>query len=319
MNNNEPESIDQIANEYRDGQSIYIVEGTLTKLYPPKNTNFGELQNGEIKDEHGDALKITFADCSQDNRTARNQFIRVESVEGQHGWTGVKVKDDEQYGRSIWVTQSASVTFPNGGNRRPQGNERPRESRREPQGGQGGQRGQRTQGPPPRQQGRQPDREQRGEQRGERGESRRPENQWESVDRIVDCYKFVRSLVNEKMGEDFREEQAATVFIEVAKAGVVALWSPNAKKPNRYPPAPSDPTKWADCVVPSGNYEGKTLADVTDEDLVKMFDYYDKKGANTPFAECVYKATEDRKLFKQEPSNTGTREEEPDAEDDIPF
>lgn len=326
-----PEYIATIANDYRGEQIIYCVEGTLNKLYPEKNTAHGTLQNGEITDDNGDMLKITFADCSL-NMSARNQRVMIESTEGRHGWTGCKVKDDQTYGRAIWVTPSATVTFPNGGshNAPPP---RQQQQQQRPQGGQqrnqGRQQTQQQQRPPQGNQGRgqpQNDRQQRPAQGG--GGLNKPENQFQILERITDCYAKTFTLVNERMRPVFDElkvpaeqvpdliqRSVATVFVDVGKSGVLATWNPNFKV-SKYPPPPTDPTQWKEAVIPAGSLEGRTLESLNDEELKKLFEYYDQKQSNSALAECVYKAAEDRQLFKQQEQAPAGQEA---PEDDIPF
>jgi hypothetical protein len=321
-------SIWEIANEMPPDAAIYNVEGTLTKLYPGKKTPHGTLQNGELTDQEGNFIKVTFADCNQPT-TARNQFICLSSVSSQkHGWTGVKVKDDAQYGRSIWVTPSAQITYPNGAPaQQPQQQQRQQPPPRQPQGQQGQRRPQSgPRNPPP--QNRQP---QGGGQRPP-SQPAHKETQFEAVEKFVACFLYVQSLVNERMSVpegvtayeklDLAQRAAATIFVDVAKSGVAGSW--NAKlKPRQFPPPPSDPKDWQQCYIDSesSKLHGKTLAEISDEDLIKLHEYYDGQKANHALAECVYQAAIDREVFGQD---DGDPELLPDTQGedtrpDIPF
>jgi hypothetical protein len=327
MSDIQPESIFSIANEYQSEQAIYCVEGTLTKLYAPKSTAHGTLQNGELTDSEGNALKITFADCDQNHQTARNAFVTIESVEGRNGWTGVKVKDDAQYGRAIWVTPTAQITYQRGGGGAPprqQGppprNSPPPQNRRPPQRGAGG--------PPPQNR-------QRSGPTPQQGQQRPPSmNQFQAVEQIVDCYAYTFRLVDERMQPILKERHmqinadtlaslistmTATAYIEVAKSGIVKTWDPKAAPAKHYPPPPTDPRQWRQCVLSKGENEGKTLEELSDEVLGKLFDYYDGQKANHALAECVYQAAQDRGLLNSGASSQGQDPDLDQPEDDIPF
>lgn len=338
-----PDLIDEIANVYQDGQQIMLVEGTLTKLYPAKNTQHGQIQNGEITDADGFFMKITFADVIQP-MTARGQWISVASTSGQHGYTGVKVKDDGQYGRFIWVTPSATITYPNGApqapanqGQRPPPRQAPPQQQR-PTAGNNANSGRRPQAaprtPPQAPSGQQP----QGQQPPRNTPQARGENQFEAVARFVDCFFHVHSLVNEKMKtipvvselgpiefHDLVSRATATVFVDVAKSGVAATWNPNFK-PRRFPPPPANPNDWPECYIEKEGsaLDGQKLSEISDDNLRKLHEYYDKKKSNTKMAECVYQAAIDRKIFQsedpQQPSeNDGGSDAEQHEEDDIPF
>lgn len=324
----EPESVWRIANEFQEGEAIYCVEGTLSKLYPPKTTAHGQLQNGDLTDAEGVSLKITFADCPQ-SMTARNMLVRVECQPSQqHGLTGVKVKDDAQYGRCIWVTPSAKITYPNGAPAAA-----PAQGQRPPPRGGGQQRRPQTE---PRQPQTPPNRPPVGRGAPPRQPPRdtpqtRGENQFEAIDRLLGCYLYTQALVNEKLMPtlppdiDFSlafeicQRATATVFVDVAKAGIAAKWNPSLK-PRQFPLPPEDPHDWKQCYIEKDGsaLNGKTLEQVSDEDLRKLHAFLDEKKSNTPFAECVYQAAQDRRVFAHERKPVDPDLDAPE-QDDIPF
>lgn len=325
-----PESIAVIANEMQGDQVIMWVEGTLTKLFKPMNNAHGQLQNGDLTDADGNLLKISFADCPQP-MSARGQWISIRSVRSQsHGWTGCKVKDDAQYGRSIWVTPSALVEYPGGapapdrpaqgGGQRP-----PPAQQRRPQSAP------RTQAPPQRGGGAPAPRTQG--QKPPATTQRREESQFDQIDRMLSCYLYLHALVNEKLTPnlpsdlppqvvaDLQSRATATLFVDVAKAGIVASWNPKAKH-HQFPPPPRDPHQWQECYIdsPASQLHGKKLSEISDVDLIKLFEYYDGKKSNTPLAECVYQAATDRDLLKPAEPETDGSAEDPDGEEpDVPF
>lgn len=289
---------------YVNNTQIYWVEGTLIKLFAAKPNQHGSIQNGELQDADGGIMKITFADCDQP-MTARGCFIELRSVQSQaHGYTGVKVKDDPTYGRCIWVTGSAQIAYPNGA---------PRQSA-PPQ----------RQGPPPRQQqqqGQPPRRPQSAprtpppprQQTGGGGGAAPAPNQFEQIEKIVSCYMYVHRLVNEKIAEaigsdihddllrDLQSRATATVFVDVAKAGILTNWNPKLKV-RQFPEPPADPSQWEICYIEQEGsaLHGKTLKEISDADLLRLFKVFDDAKSNTKLAECVYQAAFDRRLLNEE-------------------
>lgn len=293
------ESVNDIL-AYRDKQQVYCIEGKLTKLYPPKTTTNsrgeGQLQNGEFTDATG-TVKILFSDGAiQDDKTARGQTVRISSVNGDHGWNGIKFKKDEKWGDQIAVTSTARVEFLGGA----------QNTTRQPQS-------QPRSNPPPARPNQQPQQAQRPP-----ASTTRPAefDQWGILDKIVDCYANIRALVNERLGEHFRPEDVPTIFIEAAKAGLVAQWNPEAKRKKSYF-CPADPKNWAQAIIPSGNLEGQPLDAIQIEDLKRLHEFFNSKKANTPFAECVYQAAIDMKIFEKQPPPADPDLDAP--EDDIPF
>lgn len=307
------DSLYEIANSYNDNDNIESVEGTLIKLYPVKTTSYGTLQNGELQDDEGNIQKITFADCAQP-MSARNNFVVIESIQSKgHGLTGVKVKDDESYGRAIWVTATANVTYP----RNPNAATRPQQNQRQPQS------------QPRKMQPNQPP-QQRSPQRGAANAAppRATENQFEVVKKFTSSYFYVFDLVHEKMKSmmpedkftpvqimDLVQRAAATIFVDVAKAGVAANWNPD-QKTRRFPLPPTNPAEWRECYIEKegSKLDGKRIGELTREELVNLHNYYDEKKINTPLAECIYQAARDLMLFQ--PQQEGGDDV---MEDDIPF
>jgi hypothetical protein len=315
-----------ITNEMRNDEPIMRVEGTLIKLYPVKNTPHGTLQNGELSDGEN-VQKVTFADVAQP-MSARNQYMVLECTHSdKHGWVGVKVKDDQQFGRAIWVTPTAAITFPRNGGGAPaqtQTQEPPRNS--------GGSQRRPQQEPRQPNQGNAANRRTQpaGGGKGAPAPSRAQENQFEAVERFADCYEYCFNLVNEKLSKRLPtpenpeqewlrvsavQRATATIFVDVAKSGVAATWNPNLKL-RRFPAPPSDPNEWRQCYIDKEGsaLDGKTLEEVSDEDLLKLFKFYDLKQANHPLAECVYQASKDRGLLQSADPDVNDM-----SPDDIPF
>lgn len=279
---------------------IMEMRGKLTKLFPVKKNEKGGLQNGEFTDSTG-SHKITFVDgaCIDDDRSARGKEVVIKATNSPgHGWTGFKLKDGGNFGIQLWVTSSALIEFvgQSAGNT----NRRPSETR-----------------PPANQSGRGQQPQQTGSTDPNR-KTNQPFDQYEMADRIVDCYAVIHRLVNEKLGDKFRSEDVATVFIEYAKAGGVAQWVIGAERQVKIPAAPKDPALWSTAIVPAGSMKGKALEELSKEQVKQLFDFYDSKGSNTPFAECVYRAAQELGLLNKTEAPAQQKGEQ-EAEDDIPF
>lgn len=304
--------------EYADKSVVMRVTGKLTKLFKPKtgSNNNGDwsLQNGEIQDSTG-SMSICFSNNEQ-LMTARNKVITIEAVQSkQHGWTGLKVEDRE-YPEGTWIrelkaTSTANISFDGGSQQQQQTN----------------QSGQKTSGyGKPKQQ------EQQTQQPANRQVNLHPK---QILADLIALHYDVAGLVNEiynpegtKKGDETDVAPfIATVFIEAAKNGLGMDYVKRAAAPIKkaYPPAPKDPAKWKDCVIPWGKVEGKTIAEISDDELKVMFDYFDGKKDNSPLAECVYKAALDRGVIappEEQPPDDVTGDTDGSltaAPDDIPF
>lgn len=141
---------------------------------------------------------------------------------------------------------------------------------------------------------------------------------------LVALHREIYGIVNDTYKAEIEaktvDPQAfiATIFIEAAKQGCVLDYRERAKKPvvKQYPPAPKDPAQWKEAFIPSGDAAGKKLSEVPKEYVKKLFDFFNERGDNTPFANCVYRAAEDLGLVNRTPAP------DPDldaAPDDIPF
>lgn len=318
---------------YRNKQIVMCVAGNLRDLYQVKRGNGKdgpyEFQNGTIVDDNGDEIKVSFSNNTQP-KSAQGQDIIITSFETkQHGWQGIKIEDREYEGKQGWVqerqlkvTGTANIEYPGGlagqgGGRddydRDRGNTRQqqRPSRGQPQQGRGG-----------------PSRPQRDDRQAEQPQTQKQQQPNKPVNALphpaliledmIQLHFDVSKLIHEKYGEA-KPEYVATVFIEAAKQGLVLDYKGRAAKPVKkaYPPAPKDPTKWKEAIVPSGDAAGKTLEEIPDDYLKKLFTFFNDKNDDTAFAKCVYKAAEDRGLVRPTPTPA-----DPDldvAPDDIPF
>lgn len=141
------------------------------------------------------------------------------------------------------------------------------------------------------------------------------------VDDIIALHVAVTAKLKEaypEANEEAIDRKIATVFISADKQGCILDFRERAKKPivKQYPPAPKDPAQWKEAFIPSGDAAGKKLSEVPKEYVKKLFDFFNERGDNTPFANCVYRAAEDLGLVNRTPAP------DPDldaAPDDIPF
>jgi hypothetical protein len=283
--------------ETPNGQVVGCIKAKLTSLYEEKtgekDGRHWQLQNGEFTDDAGTKMRVCFSNCTQPV-SAKGKVLIIKSVQSQqHGLQGVKVEDDSYEKnnkqvevRQLRITSTADITYEGGA---PQS---------APSSGQGSPA---SSGP---------------------GLAKSNANVKQSVTDMLDCQTTLYSLVNERLkGVDGISEVAKvsmtnTLFIECAKAGLISDFSKRYAAVT-YPPAPKDPKQWKECVIPSGEFAGKTLVDVPDDKLLKFFEYYethsDPKVQNGAFAECVYQAARDRDILpkpaKQEPEQDLTQQE----------
>jgi hypothetical protein len=296
-------------NTFADKMTVMCVEGTLKSLFKETKGNGRDgpytFQNAILEDETGE-IKVSFCNCTQPN-SARGQFVRLSCYKSpQHGWTGLKIEDREytnQQGdlvqeRQLKATGTCEIEYPNG--------------QSQPQGG-----GQRTQ-----QNNRPPQRQQNNQQRPPAREPQRPTNMAPQnnnnksaslphprliLEDLAALHKDVFNIVNDTYKQEIIagtvEAQAlvSTIFIEAAKQGCVLDYKARAAKELKktYPPVPTDPKKWKECVLSSGENAGKTLEQVPEAYLKKLFDFYDSKQDNSSLAECVYAAADARGIIKK--------------------
>lgn len=294
---------------FADKSVVMNVRGKITKLWGVKSgTNQNgpwELQNGEFTDETG-SIPICFSSCTQPT-TARGKVVTLSCVKSdKHGWKGVTI-DDREYEkggqmvqtRELKVTAMANVDYGDGGSQRAaQTSKSPAKT--------GGSAQQPTQ------------------QSQSRSIGVHPKLVLQD---LIALHYDVALLVNEKYGDEAKPEYIATIFIEASREGLPLDYIKRAAAviKKTYPPAPKDPNKWKVCVMPWGKIEGKTLEEVTDEELKTAFDYFEKKEDNSDLAECVYQAALDRGVVQ--PPEPPPQEEVPGDTDgsldaapsDIPF
>ena len=99
-----------------DGQVISGISGTLSRIFDRKSGTHehGEwsIQNGELVDDAGDAIKIQFKDRPEVPESMKGSYIAIASNTTDKGTHGVKVYDDEYpqgtVTRKLRVTRSAS-------------------------------------------------------------------------------------------------------------------------------------------------------------------------------------------------------------------
>lgn len=309
MAEHEPMTIKRIKADKEDADNVKCIKGTITKLFDAKkgqgDSGDWEYQNGEFKDENGDSIKICFSKCSQP-KGARGRPVVITSIKSeQHGWLGIKVEDKsyEKDGepvkeRTLKITPSAEIVFKG---------EAPSETGSGGGGG-GGKPSSNTGG-------------------GGGGQSRPAQNLTLHPQVVLEDMIFLHSKVTDLVtqlygGEggkppEFIQATVGTIFIEAAKCGLTHDFKARIAKPipKTYPPAPNDPKDWDACIIPKGEYEGKTLKDLPDDKLKELFAAV--KESSTAFAKCVREAAAVRKVFKEEPKATDPDLDPP--EDDIPF
>ena len=303
--------------EFTDGDIVKKVRGKITKLYEVKKGGDYEYQNGEFVGEDGGTIRICFSKCSQPE-SAKNKMVTIVGHKSeQHGWTGIKVYDKEydkdgqkKIRRELRVSATATLTYDGGA---PSGNA-PSNSGGSQKTGQNQSSGS-----------------------GGGNSSRNVNNDIHPkiiLGDLIALHADIVALVNETYGvENAKPEFIATIFIEAGKQGLAFNYKDRASKPVpvKYPPAPSDPSEWKECVMPWGETtKGKKLSEITDETLKKIHKYFDDKADNSALAECVYQAARDRDIFKaerEEAARLAAKEASQQADDaaldaepdDIPF
>lgn len=282
------------SDEYADGQIVMCIAGTITSIYAAKTGDTYEYQNGKIKDSEGTEMDISFSKNTQP-LTAKGKKVTIKSIKSeQHGWLGIKVedqsytpqgKDEPVQKRVLKITATAEVVY-DGGTTTASGksDSGATGATKSSQGSQGG---------------RHPDEVLR-----------------ELIMMHARCYDFAKGVYDPKEMPAQLQSATASIFIEACKMGVAYNFVEEVSKP--VPPkittAPSDPSLWKTCMIPSGLMVGKTLADLDDDGMMKFYEAL--KDKETKFANCVKQAAEDRGLLKQaEPDPLEPSEDS----DDIPF
>lgn len=125
-----------------DNDAVQCFVGTLVNLWEHKSgvsqkTNKAwSLQNGKIKDQAGDEIKVVFKDREELPQKYRNQSIVITSkTSPKGGWTGIKAKDDtytDPPTRILYVTPSATIQCGDVEPEQPQGSEQPPPRQQQP-------------------------------------------------------------------------------------------------------------------------------------------------------------------------------------------
>lgn len=288
-----------------NGDVVGEVEGTLQRVLKPMENEHGTLQNADIIGDDGYVGRITFADNPQNHETSNGKRIKLKSTESQkHGWLGVKMKKGPK-GMAIWVTSTAEVTYPGGGG---EASASKPKTETKPYGVPQSHPPEVAQPPPVIKPAR-----------------------WH-VENLADLFATCVALVNEKVmpvalqgnetadaSLEIAQAYATSLFIQCDRQGLTRAWDKDALPPPVVPP----PERWREAIIGKGEYKGKPLSELPRAQLQVLFDYYDGKGANTPFAECVYAAVEEyrakeRATQSTKPGYDPAIDPNPDG-DDIPF
>jgi hypothetical protein len=274
-------------NEFSDGDIIKCIKGTIIKLYKIRagegTRGHYEYQDGEIKDDAGTIMGITFASCSQPDSAKGKRVTIMSTMTESFGKQGVKLEVSEYNQKEIKklrITSSANISYD------------------------GGATGQQQQRP-------------NGQAQQQPAMNVHPKVILQDLTKM---HCAITDLVNEIYKEQpdaFKQGAVATIFIEAAKQGVAVDF---AKRYSQMiiPPAPADPKNWSECVVPKGSNIGKRLQEVSDEDLLKLHGWLADTDSKTNFAKCVYQAALDRNVLPVHQDETGA-EENLEELPDIPF
>lgn len=314
----DPVSFEKIKNDYDDGQTVMTIAGTITALYPVKKGGDWEYQNGKMKDRNGEEIDISFSKNTQPD-SVKGQKVVIRSVKHEkHGWLGVKVEDQnyEKNGeqinkRVLKIVASANIEFEgkSGGSKPQSSQSQNGDSGKYPHGA--GQTQQQS--------------------------STHPEPVLQDLISLhMRCRSYAEQAYPDlkedpeahtpaQNNESLRAQATASIFIEASKMGLAWNFTErvSAPIPQKIAPPPKDPKNWRQCQIPKGEMVGKTLADLTEEQLTKLFDAV--KESTTAFAGCVrYGFDELGYLKKRQDAEAKQRENdkalEPETEeDDIPF
>lgn len=281
--------------DYDDGQVVLCIAGTITGLYEAKKgeTTNGpwEFQNGTMKDAEGTEIGISFSKNTQP-MTAKGKKVTIRSVKSdQHGWNGVKVedqkytpkgKDEEVTKRVLKITASAEIIYDGGAAQKPSN---PAQSKPSDTS------------------------------------NTHPENVLADIVNLhTRCAHYIGQAYPDSgegaISPEARQAFVSSVFIQACRQGLDLNYMDRASKPvpPKITPAPSDPKQWATCMIPTGSKAGKTLKELDDEQMKKLYDSC--KDSKTAFGKCVQQAAEDRGLLKQEQEENAALEPEGD---DVPF
>lgn len=288
---------------YEAGTVISRISGTITGIFDPKKGGDWEYQSAKLKDDTGE-IEISFSKCSQP-KSAKGKKVTLTSVDTAHGKQGIKIEDSEYTNkegvtvkkRLLKITPTCQIQYEG---------ESPSEN--------AGQSAGRNPVSSPTQ-------------------PQRPSGQRFQGDILNDmadlqeqCFIQVAARMNELTKVMTPHEMmqivgpmSTSLFIQCERVGLINLWQAGLEKKIAYPPAPKNPADWALCVVPKGQFAGKTLAEVPDADLLKFFSYYNDKEDNGDFAECVYKAVSDRDILPKKKPEPKVPDLDPSEDDDIPF
>lgn len=282
-----------------DGDIVKCIQGTITAIYEAKKGDTYEYQNGLLKDATG-TVAICFSKCSQPLSAKGREVILTSHKTEKFGWQGVKIEDQrfEKEGKQVTkrvlkITPTASIEY---------------------------------QGAPPAAD------QAKGAAPGKATSTAPAKHPLAILDDLIDCYSVCLTRVRADYPDIPFEDQraiATTIFIEGNKGyglsndfNVRANADPNAKpEPPAESESPAEPERpvkeakapdeaWRKVVIPKGLYKGKTLAEVPEEKLKELFNYYDTNGDNSPMAEAVYAAAFARGVVQ--PAKV-------DADDNVPY
>jgi hypothetical protein len=301
-----------LSEDYDDGQTVFTIAGTLSALYPVKKGEGAkgpwEFQNGKMKDSEGTEIDISFSSNSQPT-SAKGKKITIRAVKtDQHGWNGIKVEDqsftpqgqnEPVNKRVLKISGSANIEYDG-------------EAASKPAGGTGAQSG-------------------GGQQSSGFAATAgmHPELFLMDITNFhMRCHYYAEQAYPDEAATDgkpavnntaLRQSATASIFIEGVRHQMHINYGENAKKPIpvKIPPAPKDPAQWKECVIPKGEFMGKTLAELPDDKLMAFYDAL--KGKDTPFSNCVEFAADERGLLKKAKEQEKNDRALDAAEDDIPF
>lgn len=295
-----PVLFSRIKSEYEDGQTVMCISGTITSIFAPKKGDTYEYQNATMKDAEGTEMGISFSKNSQPT-TAKGKKVTIRSVKHEtHGWLGIKVEDQEYEKdgnqvkkRVLKITSTAEVTYADAG------------GGTNPNAGPGT-----ASGPayrPPQ-------------------DDRHPELILADITSFHQrCYHYAGQAytIGIEAGQvtsDAFQAFVSSIFIEGCRQGAQTNYQERALKP--IPPKilpPPTPDKWKECMIPKGSMMGKTLADLSDEQLKAFYTaIMEGKTPNSPFGLCVQEGAKEKNLIPPPPDKSEDADLDPSG-DDIPF
>lgn len=295
-----PVLFSRIKSDYDDGQVVMCISGTLTAIFDPKKGETYEYQSATMKDSEGTEMSISFSKNSQP-KTAKGKKVTIRSVKHeQHGWLGIKVEDQEYEKdgqqikkRVLKITSTADIQYHDSAS---------------------GGGGNASSGPGP------------GTASGPAyrpPDDRHPELVLADITAFHQRCRFYASqayVIGTEPGNVSQEEFQAyvsSIFIEGCRQGAQQNYQERALKP--IPPKitpPPTPDKWKECMIPKGSMIGKTLGDLTDEQLKAFYTaIMEGKTPNSPFGLCVQEGAKEKNLIPPPPDDAAL---DPEG-DDIPF